>query len=282
MSFTYDPGTSTPNLAGLVQTALTISSNPFRINDGTFELHSCGRLVSSAPLRTGLTTLPADHGASTGTPLYTEFPFDITGRLWVPTLSDIWAAYDLLLQAFNLNTGLQTLTLNASGWSATRQIDVLVDGQVQIVEPLEMEKLVPNRDFTVPVVAPDPRLYSTTQHSTTVTSSTAVTNAGTASTPITVRFTATSTLVNPQIDGPGTAGTNRIKYTGTIASGHWVEISANAAGTGVSAVDDTGANVYGNLSAFTARVLAPGASNWTATQTSGTSTTSVKFRDAWL
>lgn len=271
MAFSYDGGTTTPNLAGLAEIGT------IRINDGTYELHSCGRLISSASLRTGLTTLPGDHGASTGSPHYNEFPFTIEGRIFVPTLSDIWGAYDLLLQTFNLDAGLQTLTLNTSGWAAKRQISVLIDDQVTIVEPAELDKLVPQRDFTVPLVAPDPRLYAVTQTSTTVTTSTSVTNNGTASTPITVRFTGPAT--NPQIDGPGTAGTNRIRWAGTVASGHWVEVSANATGTGVSVLDDTGANQMSGITNFTARTLAPGASSWTAT---GGGTTVIKFRDAWL
>lgn len=281
MSFTYRAGSSTPNLAGLAETStVRISGGNDGTYDGTYELHSCGRLIASPPLRTGLATLPGDHGASSGTPLYTEFPFTIEGRLSVPVLADVWGAIDLLLQAFNLDAGLQTLTLNTSGWSATRQISVLVDGPVTILEPLEMEKLVPDRDFIIPLVAPDPRMYATSQTTTTVTTATAVTNAGTASTPITVRFTGPQT--NPQIDGPGTAGTNRIKYTGTVASGHYVEVSANATGTGVTALDDLSANVYSGLTAFTARKLAPGASSWTATNTSGAGATTVKFRSAWI
>src|SRR4051794_15160513 len=260
MAFSYAAGTTTPNLAGLAEIGT------IRINDGTYELHSCGRLIESAPLRTGLATLPYDHGASTGTPLYTEFPFTIEGRLNVPVLADVWGAVDLLLQTFNLDSGLQTLTLNTSGWSAARQMSVLVGGQVQIIEPPELAKLVPDRDFSVPLVAPDPRLYSVTQHSQTITTSTAVSNVGTASTPITVRFNGPQT--NPKLDRAGTSGTQRIRFAGVITSGHWVEVTMWPTTT---AVDDLGNNMYGSnafgngVSSDSAPVLPVGSSSWTAT-----------------
>lgn len=274
MSFSYDAGTSTPNLAGLAE----IGS--IRVNDGTFVLTRCGRLVTSPRPRSVIAPLPSDHGGSVGTPFYDPMTFPLEGYLTVPVLDDVWGAIDLLLETFNLENGLQTLTLDTGGWSATRQIDVMLDGEVQIVEPTMLAKKVPDRDFTVGLIAPDPRLYATTEQSVTVTTATSLTNNGTAATPFTVRFNGPRT--NPYIDGPGTAGTNRIRYSGAIASGHWVEVTTNpATETGVTAVDDTGANVYGSLTNFTARTIAPGSSSWTVTSDSGTGTVTVKFRDAW-
>lgn len=274
MSFTYAAGDSTPGLAGMA------SIGSIRINqNGTFEMWSCGRLTLTPPRRNAVTTLPNAHGATVGTPLYTEFPFTIEGQLTVPTLSDIWAAYDLLFQTFHTDAGLQVLTLNTSGWSAARQCTVELDGQITLLEPSMFAKQVPDRQFTIPLVAPDPRLYATSVTSTNVTTATTVTNNGTASSPITVRFNGART--NPQIDGPGTAGTNRIRVAATIASGDWIEVTVDPV-NGVTALDNAGANRYADVTALTASVVPSGASSWTATSDSGAGTVTVKFRDAWL
>lgn len=275
MAFSYAAGTSTPGLAGLAEiSGIRINQEP-----GTFVLTRCGRLVESPQIRSGVVPLPSDHGGYLGTSLYSPMPFSLEGYLTVPVLADIWGAIDLLNESFNLDNGAQTLVLNTSGWSATRQISVILDGPIQIVEPTMLAKNLPDRDFVIPLIAADPRLYATSLTTTAVTTATAVTNAGTVSTPFTVRFT--GPLTNPKIDGPGTAGTNRIKYNDVIASGDWVEVSTDASG-GITAVDNTGANVYAALTAFTARKLAPGASSWTGSADAGAGTYEIKFRSAWL
>lgn len=280
MSFTYDAGTSTPNLAGLVE------FNGIRINDGTFVCTHLGGIIDSSGLRSNITQLPSDHGGTAGTPFYDPRDILIEGYLTVPLLADVDGATDLLEQSFNLWAGLQTLTVNRAGWAAARQLTARVAGPIQIVEPDMLAKLVPDRDFTIPLVAPDPRLYAVTEQAVTVTAGTSLTNGGSIDTPFRVRFN--GPLTNPQIDGPGAAGTNRIRFSGTVTSGHWVEVQTNpASSTGVSAYDDAGASAYGTgtygsgVSAFTATTITPGSSSWTATADSGTGSTVVYFRDAW-
>ena len=278
MSYSRDDGTSTPNLAGLIQLP-----SGFRINDGTFELHHSD-IFDSPPVRPSVTPLANDHGGYPGTPFYDPWPFVIEGRMWVSALADIWGGKDDLEGAFNLDAGLIVLTLNTAGWSATRQVTARVNGQIQFLEPTEMEKLLPQRDFVIPMIAPDPRRYSTTEHSQTITSNTSVTNAGKTSTPFKVRFNGPQT--NPKLDLHGTSGTKRIKFTGTITSGHYVEVNTYSNGV-MTAVDDSGANAYGTgtygtgVTKATAYVLAPGASGWDATNDSGAGTTVVYWCDAW-
>lgn len=274
MAFSYDAGSSSPTLAGLVE------FNSLRINDGSFKTHRVPPITDSAPIRDSTFPLPSDHGGYLATQqFYDPWLFDIEG--WVLTTSpdDIPGALDYLRGKFNLDAGLQTLTVNARGWSAARQMTARIAGQIVVNEPDLTQKKVARRDFVIPLVAADPRLYATTLQSVTVDASESLTNDGTTATPFAVRFNGPQT--NPKIDGPGSAGSNRIRYEGVIASGDWVEVSTDAS-NGVSAVDNTGANVYGGLTAFTARTIAAGASTWSATNDSGAGTTVVKFRSAWL
>ena len=278
MSYTRSDGTTTPNLAGLLQLA-----SGFRINDGTFVLTRCD-LFDSPPVRPSVTPLSNDHGGYPGTPFYSPWEFTIEGYLTVPVLADVWSAKDDLEGAFNLDAGLLVLTLNASGWSATRQVTARVNGPIQFLEPAMLAKQVPDRDFTIPMIAPDPRRYSTTEHSQAITSNTSVSNAGKTSTPFKVRFNGPQT--NPKLDLHGTSGSRRIKFTGTITSGHYVEVNTYDNGV-MTAVDDAGANAYGTgtygtgVTKATASVLAPGSSAWDATNDSGAGGTTLYWRDAW-
>lgn len=278
MAYTRDDGTTTPNLAGLIQLP-----SGFRINDGTFVLTDSD-IFDTATVRSNVTVLSSDHGGYAGAAFYNPFEFTIEGYLTVPTLADVWAAKDDLEGAFNLDAGLQVLTLNTSGWSATRQVTARVNGPVQFLEPQMLGKLLPDRNFVIPMVAPDPRRYSTTEHSQTITSATGVTNAGKLSTPLKVRFNGPQT--DPKIDVAGTSGTARIKFTGTITSGHWVEVNTYSNGV-MTALDDSGGNAYyggtygDGISKATLKTLPAGATSLTATNTSGAGSTVVKWRDAW-
>lgn len=284
MTFSYDAGSSSPNLAGLVE----IGS--IRINDGTFELQSAiGLLWGSPGLRDSFFVLPNDHGAVAAAPFYSEREIVLNGEIVVPTVADLWGAIDLLNETFNLaDSDLKTLTVNTSGWSASRQCDVRIAGEIDIPEPSDKNShLSTRRRFSVPLAAPDPRLYSTTEHSQTITTGTSVINAGKMPCPIKVRFNGPQT--DPDIDLTGTSGSDRIRFAGTIPSGHYVEVAAFAASaTGVYAVDDTGVNAMGldsayggPVTAFTARSIPSGSSSWTASNTSGSGTTVLYWRDAW-
>lgn len=281
----YDAGTTTPNLAGLVEIpAFTIDGDPFRLNDGTFELHGAPGLLWGSPgMGVGVSALSNDHGGYAGLPLYGPREFSLVGEIAVAALADLWDAIDLLFEAFNLaDTSLKTLTLNTSGWAATRQVDARLAGDIRIVEPSDKNgHLARRRQFMVPMIAPDPRIYSTTLQTVTVDASEALTNAGNFPTPFRVRFNGSQT--NPKVDGPGGGTTNRIRYGAVVTSGHWVEYQSNrnAAG-GVSALDDAGANAWPDISNRTASVIAPGTSTWSASNDAGAGTTVMYFRDAWI
>ncbi|HWU21562.1 MAG TPA: hypothetical protein VN088_08555 [Nocardioides sp.] len=278
MSFAYDAGTSTPNIAGLVEVG------PIRINDGTFELFAAhGLLLESADVRDAVTPFPYWHGGFAGAPFYGPLDISLEGQIKVPAVEDLWGAIDLLKQTFNLaDPSLKTLTVNTAGWSAARQIAVRVSGPVQIESPgSDLDShWRRRRGFTVPLIAPDPRLYAVTETSVTVTTGTAVTNVGTMNAPFKVRFN--GPLTNPKIDLAGTTGTDRLQLLTTLTAGHWVEINTYDPTTGtLTAVDDTGADRYADVSAATARELPVGASSWTASADSGTGTTVVTLRSAW-
>lgn len=276
MSFSYDAGSTTPNLAGLVE----IGS--IRINDGTFELLSAGGLLLGTPeFRSDAVPLAADHGAFPTTPFYGPLDIELTGQIRVPLVEDLWGAIDLLKQTFNLaDKSLKTLTVNTSGWSAARQIGVSMR-PVTITPPSSFDDhYAPKREFTVDLVAPDPRLYETTATATTVTTSTTVPNAGTMPTPFVVRFNGPQN--NPRIDGPGGGTTNRLAIGLNIASGHWVEVNTYDPETGtMTAVDDLGANMMAKVTSATAREVEPGGSAWTKTNDSGSGSTVMTTRGAW-
>lgn len=272
---------ATPNLAGGVQMPLTVSGDPFLVNSGTYELHRLGGVLDGTPdVRDTVYELPSDDGGVVGLPFLAPRIITLEGMLTVPVLADVWGAIDLLKSAFNIGwtwlQGLQQMTVNTTGWSNKRYL--LVQARpLQIIEPEGLEKLVPDRLFTVTLVAPDPLMYNAdSAHAITIlTSTTTLTNSGTAPSPFVVRFN--GPLTDPELIGPGITGS--ISYTGTIASGHWIEVGTNPRGdgTGLYAVDDLGASV--NLDTFTSRLVPPGASAWT--KTGGTGTVTVTFRDAW-
>jgi hypothetical protein len=232
-------------------------------------------------VRDAVTALAADHGGYFGTAFLDVWSFDLTGWFLVDAAADVAAAFDYLRSKVNVYKGAQVVTFNHPGWSASRQMTLRVSGQVSMAEVERGENKLTSRTVTIPVTAADPRLYATTAQAVTVgTGGTSLTNSGTVDAPFTVRFNGPQT--DPQIDGPGTAGLNRIKYTGSITSGHYVDVTTLDAASGVMiAVDDTGANVFGSLANGTARTINPGTSTWTKSNASGAGTTVVTFRDAW-
>jgi hypothetical protein len=297
VSFTYRAGAAltSPNLAGGVEIgSIRINGVSDGTYDGTFELHRLGGVLDGSPdLRNAVGQLPSDDGGFAGLAFYNPRDVVLEGLLQVPTLSDVWGAVDLLKSTFNVvslpgfSAPLLTLKVTTTGWSDPRFLQVRMAGPLSVIEPDGLTKLVPERLFSVPLVAPDPLLYKgsgpsdgTTLQSVTVTT-TNLTNNGNANTPFVVRFNGART--NPQLIGPGLTG-KKITYTGVIASGHWVEVGTNPAGdgTGLYAVDDTGADVTANLSDFTARVIPPGTTSWGTTSSAGSGNIVVSFRDAWL
>ena len=278
MTWSYNAGTTIPNLGGLAE------FNGVRLNDGSFELHHLGGIIDSAPLRVPVSSLPADSGGFLGPLLYDPLIIALEAKLIVADYTQVGPALDYLRGAFNAAAGQQTLTVNYPGWSAARQVTAAMDGQIVVDEPTDLEKLLPERTFVIPMVAPDPLLYSTTQQVVTIATGgsgtlTTLTNNGTAPTPFVVKFTGPWT--NPILVRNSDSAS--IGFTATPASGHYYQVSTNpATSTGVSAVDDTGANVYGSLVTFTVTTIPPGTSQWWVggTPTGGAACT-MTFRDAW-
>lgn len=274
MSFSYAAGTSTPNLAGLVEVG------SIRINDGTFQLLAAhGLLLGTASVRDGVTPSGSMDGGYPGVPRYNPRDILLEGQIRVPTVADLWGAFDLLNEAFNLEiTAPRTLTVDTSGWANPRQIDVVPTDSVQIVSPADFSAhTISIREFSVHLIAPDPRLYDTTLQTVTVTTGTSLTNAGTASAPYIARFEGPQTGPITLTDPDGTT-----IQVGTVASGHWIEVNTRDPETGtLTAVDDTGASVVEQVTASRSTVVKPGTSSWSRTNGGGAGATKVKFRNAW-
>lgn len=280
MVWSYNAGTTTPNLAGLVE------FNGVRLNDGSYTLTSLGGLDSSPGVRGTAAPLPSDDGGTPLTPFYDPREFTLEGYLEVTTLSDIWAAKDYLRGAFNLNnTGLQTLVFNTSGWTARRQVSARIAGPVQFDEPTMLEKLDLRRDFQIPMVAPDPRAYNadTLQSVTVGTTATALTNNGNIPTFFTVAFAGgTGGWSNPSLIRDSDSAKIEFNTFSIAAGATWTVTTNPSAAGGITVTDNTGGNHYGNLTAFTARTIAVGSGNWHVGGTPGAGATcTVTFRDAW-
>lgn len=277
MSFSYSAGSGTPGLAGM------LTFNSVVIGDtaigASFKADDIPPISQTAPIRVPSSPLPNDPGGYVGTSLLDLWAFDVTGWLYTGTSGfDAQAAYEYLTAAFNPYVGLQQMVLNALGWSAKRFITCQVAGPVVMVDPGSQFRKGPSRDFTIPFVALDPRRYNNDLlRSTTCNGAGTLTNAGNAPAPFTVVFNGPRT--NPHLIAPDTT---QIQYTGVIASGHSVTVTTNPAAVGgVSAVDDSGANVYGNVSIFTARTVPPGSASWTGGSDSGAGNIVVTLRDTW-
>lgn len=268
MTFTYDAGSATPGYAGL------ISWPSLRVNDGTFRPLVIPPITESAPVRVGSTPSP-EGGGVVSDPVLDVWSFEVAAWIYTEDIADMQAAVDYLKSKVNAWNGWQTVTFDAPDWAEPRRMTLQVNGQLQVTVPDKGTLIAPERVFSVPVIAADPRLYGQTQQTVTVTTSTAVTNDGNYGAPFTVRFNGPQT--DPQINKDGTSGSAKVKYVGTITSGHWVEFNTL---TG-EAVDDTGATAYSGISASTARRLAPGSTAWTKSNASGAGTTQIIFRNTW-
>ena len=270
MSYSRDNGTTTPNLAGMVTAA-----SGLRVNDGTFVLTRCD-LFDQAPLRSGVASLTSTHGGYAGMSFYDFWPFVIEGYLTVPTLADVWAAKDDLKGSFNLKAGLQTLVLNNAGWSGTRQIDAIVAGPVQFLEPVMLEKNVPDRDFTIPMAAPFPLLLDTTLQDVAITSGTNLTNAGDEDVPYTAVFT--GPLTGPVVitDPNG----NHLTVD-TVASSHVVTVNTRDSSSGTLTATDNGANAMSKITSSTSTVVPKGTTSWSVSTGGGAGNVHIKFRSGW-
>lgn len=278
MAYSYSAGTTTPNLAGLVE------FNGVRINDGTFELHHLGGVIDSAPVRVPLTSLPSDDGGLVGSRFYDPLQINLEARLIVADYTQVGPALDQLRGAFNVAAGMGTLRLNYPGWATARQVTAGVAGPITVDEPSELEKLVPERNFVIPMVAPDPLLYDGDNLRTIDVfingANVAITNAGTAPTYFTAQFIgpwATSASLIRNTDSA------TITYVGGATGAQSVTVQTNPT-VGISAHNGTGGNSYDAINVWSLYTIPPGTTNFHATAPSGTTAASkvtLTWRDAW-
>lgn len=277
MTYVYDAGTTDPNLAGLVE------FGGVRINDGTFVAERLGGLIDSPPVRAGVSELPGDHGGYAGTPLYLPAEIAIEGFLSVPTLPDVWAAQEQLRGAFNLaDPSLRLLVFATSGWSCRRQMLARVADKVVFNEPGSLLKQVPERDFLIPLVAPDPLQYDADLlRSVTLAYNGAAVllpNAGTFPTYFTARFSGTVTDPALLDDADNSQQIQIIKNLTT-----YIDVQTSPV-VGRSAISSTGGDHYGDIAAFTLGIIPPGGRLVRATGSSvgvGANVT-ITYRDAYV
>lgn len=276
MTFVYDAGTTTPNRGGLVEVG------SIRLNDGTFELLGApGLLWGSPEMADGIYPLSNDHGGFAGVPLYLPREFSLVGNIVVPTVEDMWQAYDLLCGTFNLaSSGLKTLTLDTPGWAGTRQIAARLAGEIDFPMPSDLNGYTARRwRFTVPLRAPDPRMYSTTLQTVTVGTATDLTNDGNMPTPLIAKFNGSQTgPVRLEEDATG----DGLESSASVTSGHFIEInSRDAAASVATAVDDLGASKFSTVTDWSLSTIPPGTSPFSATKAGGAGSTQALFRSAW-
>jgi hypothetical protein len=286
VAYTYDAGSTTPGYEGLIE------CNGVRVNSalpsganvgGTFKLED-NPLLGTAPVRLPTSDLPADHGASIGTALLSGWPLTFGGWLWVPTgPDDVPAAQEQLKAAFSALNGQLLITANARSWATKRQITAQLNGQV-VFSARHGTLRIPTRNFTLPMLAPDPLMYDADNLRTLdvpmTGAATPVTNAGNAPTYMVARFVGPFTT-SAQLTR--TTDTKVIVYNLSLAAAAYIDVDTHAI-PGPSAVTNTGANAFGDISFWTLFTIPPGTTNFTATATSGTtgaSKVTLTWRDAW-
>lgn len=274
--FTYAAGSTTPtDPAGLIEWPSA------RFSDGSLRPLIIPPLWESAPLRVTKSDLPGD-GGYVPDPKLDAWEFEVKAWLLVDDTAgeDVQSALDYLRGKINAYLGWQDVLLRgfSADWTENRQMRLRLAGQLTADVPEKGTLMSPERDLTIPVIAADPRMYSTTLHSSPLNAT--LTNAGNTPAPLTVTFE--GPLTNPRVDGPGTAGTNRIRLGRTLLTGESVTVTTYDPDSGqLTAIDDTGANAYGDITAATARTLDVGATAWTKTADAGAGTVTVEWRDAW-
>lgn len=244
-------------------------------DDGTFRLSVAPCITDSMPLR--VSSGPAPRGGGmVGDPLPDVWPFDVQGWFLVDDPADIQAAVDLLHQKVNFALGWQTVTLNAPGWPATRTMTLRVGGQITVDPRDRGDMTVPERVYTIPLIAADPRRYGPAV-TTPITTGTSVTNGGVIPSPFVATFV--GPLTDPELNGPGTG--NILKLT-TVASGQTVTVTTVDPTTGTTtAIDNTGADVFDLIVTDKVDYIDPGTESWTFTKTAGAGSASMTVRSAW-
>lgn len=281
MTWSYNAGTTTPTFAGLVEV------NGIRFNNGTYRTQALPFLIDTPTLRTVASDLPSDHGGVLGPSFYGPREGPIDGWLSASSVEDVISAREYLKAAFAQvsPTAMSTLVYDSLGFSPKRQCAVRVAGPIVFEEPEIILKKVARRDFSIPLIVPDPLLYdAVTVQSVTLpmdgTSHTLV-GGGSMPAPFTARFTGPWTTAANLIDN---ASGIAITLTMSLTAGHYVDVDL----TDISdpkATDDTGASQFGAITVRSLRRVQPGSNSWKATATAGTtgaSQVTVTYRNAWI
>lgn len=266
MSFSYAAGNTTPGYGGLAE------FSSLRLNDGTFKPVTVPPITQTPPMRFKVDPIPRGGGLMS-TPSLDPWEFALEGYFDVSHPDDVQPAIDYLKSKINPSLGLQTLTLNAKGWSAARLMSVRLAGPLTVEEPTVERKKLQRRSFSIPLIAEDPLKYAATQTTTAVTTSTSVTNAGTAPVSYIVHFDGPNTTFIQVADALG----NKVRLDYAIPSGKYVEISTKDG----LVVTDTGVDLYQYVTINSVmRTLPAGANLYTKTSGSGGSA-SIKHYSGW-
>lgn len=281
MTWTYNAGTTTPTYAGLLEL------NGIRFNDGSFKTQHLSGIIDTPPVRTVISDLPSDNGGYLGRSYYGPRDASIDGWILATTVEDVLEAREYLKKALAMvdGTALSVAVFNMPRWATRRQCNVRVAGPIVFEEPEITRKKLGRRDFTIPLIAPDPLLYDADNLRSTDlgmgAGNVTLTGAGSMPTPFKARFTgpwATSATLTRTTDGA------TVTLTMSLSAGQYVDVDFTDV-THPTAVQSTGANVFGNVSATGFRKLGVGSNVWNASAASGTSGASkvtVTWRDAWV
>lgn len=277
MTWPYNDGSATPDFSGLFELPtrdLRICDVPDGDGQPTYHPLVIPPLVSTAPLRYNVVPIPRGGGSKV-TPLVDSWQFDVTGWFLMDDPDDVQAAFDYLCDAVCLAMGDVQAEVNGVGWSEPRTMTVCKAGQVAYAQnPDKGEMAAGYREFVLPFLAVDPIKYSSTQHSTAITTTTDVTNAGNAQVPFIARF-----------DGPNV---DHIEYdTGlddgmilldyALGSGEFIEILTKDG----SYVTNTGVDMYPYIAVGSgARLLGQGVNTFTLASGGG-GTGLIRHNDGW-
>lgn len=248
-------------------------------DDGTFRLSVAPCITDSVPIRVASEPAPRG-GGMVGDPLLDVWQFDVQGWFEVDTPDDIQPAIDLLHQKINMALGWQEISLYAPGWSgAARTMTVQLAGQITVDPRDKGDMTVPERVFTVPLIAADPRRYGV-EATVPITTATGVLNTGILPSPFKAVFV--GPLTDAELNGPGAGN---IIALSSVASGQTITVQTFDPETGTTTLSDNlgtdPMDLFGLLVTDTAEAVQPGTESWTFTKSAGAGTCSMKIRGAW-
>lgn len=279
------PGQPVPDQAlsglGLVEYA------GVRVHDGTYVLSGLGGLTDTPEVRQTLTDRAEEHGQFLSGSYYSSRTITLTGYVLTQELDQLWPALDQLRGAFRLppaRAALQQLQVLQPGWTERRFVMVRPGGPLVIAERSGSESRQPYRDWQMVLVAPDPRIYSST-----------LLDGPGQTQPLVSGSGSTRTLANNgNYDAPihwvvqGPAESPKLIHDATGRSIEYVGPVPTGSTLIVSSLDRTatlnGGNVYKNLSRFDDLSIPPGGATFRAltAATNAGGTWRVQHRHVWV